>query len=239
MVEVELADLIEEGREFFSGVGKVVVHTGGQARVLGADEDSEVDKLAEPFVQDLYRNAGDEALKFTGAFNFLSYGGDDRGAPFAADDILEAVVVRALAEWDELWLSNWHVMRKQMEPGGVEREPFGSHPGEKCPLRENGMRWMMAARQEIRSRTNNQKQTIIMKTTATFYHAGCPVCVEAEQSVALSLDPVRFDVEIVHLGDQAGRLGEAKEAGVRSVPALVLGGVPFHINFGAAIEALG
>ncbi|GAA5121435.1 hypothetical protein JIN84_00705 [Luteolibacter yonseiensis] len=78
-----------------------------------------------------------------------------------------------------------------------------------------------------------------MKTTATFYHAGCPVCVEAEQSVALSLDPARFDVEIVHLGDQAGRVGEAKAAGVKSVPALVLGGVPFHINFGAAIEALG
>jgi hypothetical protein len=26
---------------------------------------------------------------------------------------------------------------------------------------------------------------------------------------------------------------------VKSVPALVLGGIPFHINFGAAIEALG
>ena len=78
-----------------------------------------------------------------------------------------------------------------------------------------------------------------MTTRAIFYHAGCPVCVEAEQSVALSLDPARFDVEIVHLGDQAGRVSEAKAAGVKSVPALVLGGIPFHINFGAAIEALG
>ncbi len=78
-----------------------------------------------------------------------------------------------------------------------------------------------------------------MKTNAVFYHAGCPVCVEAEQSVALSLDPAKFDVEIVHLGEQSSRLAEAKAAGVQSVPALVLGGVPFHINFGAAIGDLG
>ena len=78
-----------------------------------------------------------------------------------------------------------------------------------------------------------------MKTTATFYHAGCPVCVEAEQSVAQALDPQRYNVEIVHLGDQAGRVAEAKAAGVKSVPAIVLNGQTFHINFGAAIEALG
>lgn len=78
-----------------------------------------------------------------------------------------------------------------------------------------------------------------MKTSAVFYHAGCPVCIEAEQSVAQSLDPARFEVEIVHLGDQPERLAEAKAAGVKSVPALVLNGYPFHINFGAAIEDLG
>ncbi|QJE95061.1 thioredoxin family protein [Luteolibacter luteus] len=78
-----------------------------------------------------------------------------------------------------------------------------------------------------------------MKTTATFYHAGCPVCVEAEQSVAQALDPQRYNVEIVHLGDQAGRVAEAKAAGVKSVPAIVMNGQTFHINFGAAIEALG
>ncbi len=78
-----------------------------------------------------------------------------------------------------------------------------------------------------------------MKAKAVFYHAGCPVCVEAEQSVAQSLDPARFEVEIVHLGEQAGRVAEAKAAGVKSVPALVLNGYPFHINFGAAIGDLG
>ena len=31
---------------------------------------------------------------------------------------------------------------------------------------------------------------------------------------------------------------EAKAAGVKSVPALVLEGLPFHINFGAGLDAL-
>lgn len=77
-----------------------------------------------------------------------------------------------------------------------------------------------------------------MKTKATFYHAGCPVCVAAEQNVATSLDPARFDLEIVHLGRIKARLPEAEKAGVKSVPALVLGGKAYHINFGAGIEAL-
>jgi glutaredoxin len=77
-----------------------------------------------------------------------------------------------------------------------------------------------------------------MTKTAVFYHAGCPVCVEAEQLVAKALDRNRYSVEIVHLGQQKGRIGEAEAAGVKSVPALVLDGSPFHINFGAGIDAL-
>lgn len=77
-----------------------------------------------------------------------------------------------------------------------------------------------------------------MKTKATFYHAGCPVCVAAEKNVADALDPVRFDVEIVHLGQNKSRLPEAERAGVKSVPALVTGGAVYHINYGAGIEAL-
>ena len=77
-----------------------------------------------------------------------------------------------------------------------------------------------------------------MKTSATFYHAGCPVCVEAESQVAKALDPARYEVEFVHLGEQSGRIDEAASAGVKSVPALVIGGAPFHINFGAALSAL-
>ncbi|MEM7558491.1 MAG: thioredoxin family protein [Planctomycetota bacterium] len=73
---------------------------------------------------------------------------------------------------------------------------------------------------------------------AIFYHAGCPVCVEAEQQVACSLDPQKFEVEVVHLGDSSGRISEAEHVGVKSVPALVLDGTVFHINHGADLSAL-
>lgn len=77
-----------------------------------------------------------------------------------------------------------------------------------------------------------------MKTTAVFYHAGCPVCIDAERQVAFALDTNRYQVEIVHLGEKPARLAEAENAGMKSVPALVIDGVPFHINFGAALSVL-
>lgn len=73
---------------------------------------------------------------------------------------------------------------------------------------------------------------------ATFYHAGCPVCQAAEQNVAAALDQERYDIEIVHLGEDKARVTEAESAGVKSVPALVLDGQPYHINFGADLDAL-
>lgn len=75
-------------------------------------------------------------------------------------------------------------------------------------------------------------------TKAVFYHAGCPVCVSAERRIAESLDPAKFDVEVVHLGEARSRLGEAEHAGVKSVPALVVEGEVFHINHGADLSAL-
>ncbi|QDT01590.1 thioredoxin family protein [Adhaeretor mobilis] len=77
-----------------------------------------------------------------------------------------------------------------------------------------------------------------MSTTATFYHAGCPVCVAAEQKIAESLDTNRYDVEIVHLGEAKERIGEAEAAGIISVPALVIDGQAFHINHGADLTDL-
>ena len=77
-----------------------------------------------------------------------------------------------------------------------------------------------------------------MKTPATFYHAGCPVCVEAERQIADALDPARYDVELVHLGEHADRIAAAEAAGVKSVPAIVINGAPFHVNFGAPLSAL-
>lgn len=73
---------------------------------------------------------------------------------------------------------------------------------------------------------------------AVFYHAGCPVCVAAEQAVAGALDRSRFDVEEVHLGTAKDRLAEAEKLGIKSVPALAIDGQVFHINFGASLSDL-
>lgn len=72
-------------------------------------------------------------------------------------------------------------------------------------------------------------------TKAIFYHAGCPVCVSAEQALAGALDPARFTVEVVNFATSPGRIAEAEAAGVNSVPAFVIDGQPFHINFGASM----
>jgi hypothetical protein len=45
-------------------------------------------------------------------------------------------------------------------------------------------------------------------------------------------------VESVHLGTNKSRVKEAEAAVVKSVPALVMNGAAFHINFGAGINAL-
>ncbi|MEZ5024717.1 MAG: thioredoxin family protein [Chitinophagales bacterium] len=66
-----------------------------------------------------------------------------------------------------------------------------------------------------------------------FYHAGCSVCVNAEQEL---LGLISSEVEIVHLGDDQARIPEAEQYGVKSVPALVTpNGNVMHINFGASI----
>lgn len=77
-----------------------------------------------------------------------------------------------------------------------------------------------------------------MKTKAVFYHAGCPVCVDAEQGVARALDQSKFDLEIVHLGQSKARVSEAENKGVKSVPALLLQDHVYHINFGASLADL-
>lgn len=70
---------------------------------------------------------------------------------------------------------------------------------------------------------------------AVFFHAGCPVCVAAEQQVVDAVDRSKYEVEVVHLGEARHRIADAERAGVKSVPALVLDGAAFHINFGASM----
>ena len=77
-----------------------------------------------------------------------------------------------------------------------------------------------------------------MPRKATFYHAGCAVCEDAEQRFAHALNPADYAVEIVHLGEQPGRIAEAEAAGVRSVPVLVMEGSPYPSNVGAALADL-
>ena len=67
-----------------------------------------------------------------------------------------------------------------------------------------------------------------------FYHAGCPVCVSAEQDIIHLIGAEQ--VEVVHLGEDNHRIEEAENAGVKSVPALVTpNGNVLHINYGASI----
>jgi len=90
----------------------------------------------------------------------------------------------------------------------------------------------------IVSSRNHYATEVIAMSKAVFYHAGCPVCVSAERGVAESLDPAKYVVEIVHLGKEKERIAEAEAAGVKSVPALVMNGQTYHINFGASISDL-
>ena len=73
---------------------------------------------------------------------------------------------------------------------------------------------------------------------AIFYHAGCPVCISAEQQVIGALDKERVNIEFVHLGNDKAQISIAEQAGIKSVPALLLDGNVFHINFGASLDDL-
>lgn len=77
-----------------------------------------------------------------------------------------------------------------------------------------------------------------MTEKAVFYHAGCPVCVAAEDKILDLVDERKVTVEIVHLGDAPNRISEAEAAGVKSVPALLYDGQALHINHGADLSAL-
>ncbi|MGG5578097.1 thioredoxin family protein [Myroides sp. C15-4] len=71
----------------------------------------------------------------------------------------------------------------------------------------------------------------------TFYHAGCPVCVSAEQDILHLITDHAID--IVHLGEEPSKIQAAEREGVQSVPALVLAnGHVLHLNFGASIADL-
>ena len=72
---------------------------------------------------------------------------------------------------------------------------------------------------------------------SVFYHAGCPVCVSAEQEIVPLIGSQ--NVEVVHLGEQKNRIAEAEAKVVKSVPALLTPtGKVLHLNFGASMADL-
>ena len=77
-----------------------------------------------------------------------------------------------------------------------------------------------------------------MTEKATFDHAGCPVCLEAQNAVESIVDRSRFDLEVIHLGEAPDRLAGAEAEGLKSVPALATGGQMIHPNHGADVSAL-
>ncbi|MBL8749137.1 MAG: thioredoxin family protein [Planctomycetes bacterium] len=78
-----------------------------------------------------------------------------------------------------------------------------------------------------------------MKRKATWYHAGCDVCVSAENSLVAALDAEKLDIEKVDVGRTRARIDEARRRGVKTLPALVVGDDVFHVNFGANLADLG
>jgi len=69
---------------------------------------------------------------------------------------------------------------------------------------------------------------------STFYHAGCSVCVSAEQDIVGLIG--EDQVDIIHLGEAREHIPTAEAAGVESVPALVTPtGNVLHLNFGASM----
>lgn len=70
-----------------------------------------------------------------------------------------------------------------------------------------------------------------------FYHAGCSVCISAEEDILNLIDHSK--VEVIHLGNTPTKIIDAEEQGVQSVPALVTpNGNVLHINFGASLNDL-
>ncbi len=62
-----------------------------------------------------------------------------------------------------------------------------------------------------------------------FYHAGCPVCVSAEQDI-VSLIGVEH-VEVVHIGEEKSRIAEAENAGVKTASIELGAMVLFVLEF--------
>lgn len=71
---------------------------------------------------------------------------------------------------------------------------------------------------------------------AIFYHDGCPACADAEQGLVAAIDRSRYDVEMVNLAKMPELISRAEQAGVTTLPAVVIDGKVYHINFGGTLR---
>ncbi|BAZ04316.1 hypothetical protein NIES3974_09490 [Calothrix sp. NIES-3974] len=79
-----------------------------------------------------------------------------------------------------------------------------------------------------------------MKGKGIFYmgRGDCGVCIQVDRAIVQHLDSNRYDLEYVDLTETPNRIAEAESTGVKTVPALVLDGQVFHINFGADLSTI-
>ncbi|MGG6270708.1 hypothetical protein ACQ4M3_39315 [Leptolyngbya sp. AN03gr2] len=79
-----------------------------------------------------------------------------------------------------------------------------------------------------------------MKTKGIFYmgRGDCGVCIGVDRAIVQHLDSDRYELEYIDLTATPERIAEAESAGVKTVPALVLDGAVFHVNFGAELSAI-
>lgn len=66
-----------------------------------------------------------------------------------------------------------------------------------------------------------------------FYHAGCPVCINAEHDIVNLIGAT--NVEIVHIGEDRDRIAETEKAGNLFSLCLPSNGNVLHLNFGASL----
>jgi len=92
------ADLLNDGGEPAAGRSERILHPRGQPRVFGPRDEAIVQQFPEPFIEDLRRNSGDEALQLARSPHTAMNRADHARTPFAADHVFEAVVLGPFTE---------------------------------------------------------------------------------------------------------------------------------------------
>jgi glutaredoxin 3 len=211
LVADDEAGLVHEG----AGEGDALLLAAGELGREGVEAGAEAELVEE----------GLGAVHGGGAFH--AGGEEGHGGVFGGGEGGEQVVL--LEDEAEVAATEEHALGGR-EPVDVLAEEFDAAGGVM-------MTASVASTADETNKTNHKKHPP-MKASATFYHAGCPVCLEAESAVVNYLDRAKVDLEIVHLDEAKGRVAEAEKAGVKSVPALVIDGQALHLNFGADIAVL-